>query len=121
MGGTPFYLKALLCGLFASPPVDQNCVTDLGPTETDGRRRSQLWPRWIRHQPDDCIERRPPRGPGAGGVAPDGQADQRRQRQSCGTGHPALGSSCLVVDVPGRCCTLGSTDPLEACCGRVGR
>jgi tRNA dimethylallyltransferase len=29
VGGTPFYLKALLCGLFASPPTDQELRTRL--------------------------------------------------------------------------------------------
>src|SRR3954468_13889477 len=38
VGGTPFYVKALLCGLFPSPPADQDLRRRLeAEAETDGR------------------------------------------------------------------------------------
>ena len=57
VGGTPFYLKALLCGLFPSPPADQDLRRQTGGgggTRGGGRPCMSGWPTWTRRRPGGC-------------------------------------------------------------------
>lgn len=53
VGGTPFYLKALLCGLFESPPTDLKLRTRL-EAEADAEGRAKLHSRLAEIDPESA-------------------------------------------------------------------
>ena len=109
VGGTPFYLKALLCGLFdVAAGRRTTCAGDWKrrPSATAGRHCTPGWRRSTRRPPAAAPERRPPGRPGPGGLAPDRQADQRLAAAVLvGRRHPAVPAGFL----PGGRCAAGRT------------
>ena len=103
VGGTPLYLKALLCGLFDGPPADQETCgrgSRRRPSATAGSAARAA----RRGRSGDgraaAPERRPPRGAGPGGLATD-----RAGRSATGSSRtggtarrpPVPTGSCLVA------------------------
>ena len=115
VGGTPFYLKALAVRPVPTPPADAELRRRLeAEAETTGREA--LHARLAGGRPGvgtaAAPERRPPRGPGAGGLAPDRPADQRLAAAGVVGRRTARGSGRARVwysICPGLNCTPAST------------
>jgi len=125
VGGTPFYLKALLCGLFPSPPADQELRRRLeADAGTGGRealhdRLAAVDPASARRlHPNDV--RRVVRALEVWNLT--GKPISAWQQQAWWDGETPRfrRGSCLVIDVPGRSYTPGSTVGCKRCSRPAG-
>jgi tRNA dimethylallyltransferase len=105
VGGTPFYLKALLCGLFPSPPSDQNLRSRL-ETEAEATGREALHARLASVDPSSARRlhpndvRRVVRALEVWHLTGRPLSDWQRQGWWGEQGPRFSPGSCLAIDVP---------------------